>query len=114
MAGPLHRSERAAYAAPTTFATKTDAARWLTAEEAAIHVDALAKAIRPHLRALVLVGFWGHLRLGELLGLERADVDLDEGTVRVKRQVIETDEGPVVAEPKAAQSPNGVPAGAGD
>jgi integrase len=34
---------------------------------------------------LVLVGFWGHLRLGELLGLERADVDLDEGTVRVKR-----------------------------
>ena len=24
------------YAAPTTFATKTDAARWLTAEEAAI------------------------------------------------------------------------------
>ena len=65
-------------------------------------VDALAEAIRPHLRALVLVGFWGHLRLGELLGLERADVDLDEGTVRVKRQVIETDEGPVVAEPKAA------------
>jgi integrase len=65
-------------------------------------VDALAMAIRPHLRALVLVGFWGHLRLGELVGLERADVELDEGTVRVERQVIETDEGPMVAEPKAA------------
>jgi integrase len=65
-------------------------------------VDALATAIRPHLHALVLVGFWGHLRLGELLGLERADVDLDEGTVRVKRQAVETDEGPVVSEPKAA------------
>jgi integrase len=77
-------------------------------------VDALATAIRPHLHALVLVGFWGHLRLGELLGLERADVDLDEGTVRVKSPGGRDRRRPRGVGAEGSQSPNGVPAGAGD
>ena len=53
-------------------------------------VDALAAAMPEHLRALVVLGFWGALRLGELLGLEYGDVHLDvvagTGTVHVRRQ----------------------------
>ncbi|WP_353708957.1 site-specific integrase [Cellulosimicrobium sp. ES-005] len=48
---------------------------------------ALAAAIRSDLSALVLLAGWGALRLGELLELRRADVDLKAGTVRVVRQV---------------------------
>lgn len=65
-------------------------------------VERIAAAMPEHLRALVLVAFWVHLRLGELLGLERGDLDLDAGTLLVDRQVIETDDGPVVTAPKAA------------
>ncbi len=65
-------------------------------------MERIAAAMPAHLRALVLVAFWVHLRLGELVGLERGDVDLDGATLRVERQVVETDDGPVVSEPKAA------------
>lgn len=41
----------------------------------------------PHLRALVITAGLGALRRGELLGLERRDVDLLHGTIRVERQV---------------------------
>lgn len=54
-----------------------------------------------HLRGLVDLVFWGHLRLGELLALRIGDVDLQDGTVTVRRQVVETDAGPVEGPPKA-------------
>jgi len=53
-----------------------------------------------HLRALVELAFWAHLRLGELVALQHGDLDLEVGTVRIVRQVVETDAGPTVAEPK--------------
>ena len=53
-----------------------------------------------HLRGLVELAFWGHLRLGELVALRIEDVDLDAGTVSVKRQVVETDAGPEESPPK--------------
>jgi integrase len=65
-------------------------------------VEALAAAISPHLRALVLLAFWAQLRLGELLGLQFGDIDLERGTLRVDRQLIEPDSGPLLAPPKAA------------
>ncbi|MET9565080.1 tyrosine-type recombinase/integrase [Streptomyces tauricus] len=56
-------------------------------------VYALADAIQPRYRALVLMaGFLG-LRWGELIGLHRRDVDLDHGTVRVRRAVAELNNG---------------------
>lgn len=56
-------------------------------------VYALADAIQPRYRALVLMaGFLG-LRWGELIGLHRRDVDLDHGAVRVRRAVAELNNG---------------------
>lgn len=54
-------------------------------------VDALAAAMPAHLRAFVLVAFWGHARLGELLALRVGDVDLEAGTLRIERQSVEVD-----------------------
>lgn len=49
----------------------------------------LAAAIEPRLRTMVLLGAFCGLRLGELLGLRRASIDLGEGTVNVVDQVQE-------------------------
>jgi integrase len=49
----------------------------------------LADAIDPKLRAFVLLAGFGGLRTGELLGLQRADVDPLHGLVHVRRQVHE-------------------------
>jgi integrase len=54
-----------------------------------------------NLRGLVDLAFWAHLRLAELLALRIGDIDLDDGTVAVQRQVVETDAGPVESPPKA-------------
>jgi integrase len=53
--------------------------RFLTPTE----IVTLAEAIRPAYRALVFVGAYGGLRIGELAGLRRSRVDLLRGTVRV-------------------------------
>lgn len=68
-------------------------------------VEALADGMPEHLRALVLLGFWGALRLGELIALERRDLDLDtttgRGLVRVERAQTEVGGLPLVGPPKA-------------
>ncbi|MBB2914821.1 integrase [Streptosporangium becharense] len=63
----------------------------------------LADAIEPRYRALVLLATFGGLRWGELAGLQRRDVDLGAGTVRVERQLMQiTGQGLVFTEPKSA------------
>lgn len=52
-------------------------------------VGALADAIDPRFRALVLVGAYGGLRLGELAGLKRRRVDLLRGRVEVAEISVE-------------------------
>jgi integrase len=64
-------------------------------------VERLADAMPVHLRGLVDLAFWGHLRLGELLALRLDDVSVDAGTVTVRRQIVETDAGPQEGAPKA-------------
>jgi len=59
--------------------------RFLTPAE----VVTLADAIVPRYRALVLVGAYGGLRIGELAGLRRSHVDLLRGTVQVAEIVVE-------------------------
>jgi integrase len=59
--------------------------RFLTPAE----VASLAEVIRLRYRALVLVGAYGGLRIGELAGLRRRRVDLLRGTVQVAEIVIE-------------------------
>jgi len=64
-------------------------------------VTALVDAMPEHLQTFTLVAFWGHARLGELLGLRVGDVDLEKGTLRIERQMIEVDgEGPRITAPK--------------
>jgi integrase len=59
--------------------------RFLTPGE----VATLADAIHQRYRALVLVGAYGGLRIGELAGLRRNRVDLLHGTVQVAEIVVE-------------------------
>lgn len=57
-------------------------------------MQALADAIQPRWRALVLLAGYGGLRFGELVGLRRRDVDLRNGVVTVSNQLIEPGKGP--------------------
>lgn len=62
----------------------------------------LADAITPRLRALVIVAGFVRLRTGELLGLRRCDVDVENGrlTVLVQAQQV-VGEGRIVTAPKS-------------
>jgi integrase len=65
-------------------------------------VVSLVEAITPRYRAAVLLAAWCGLRRGEVLGLLLADVDLQAGTVTVRRNRVELLESPVAfdADPK--------------
>lgn len=64
-------------------------------------VFALADAIAPRWRLLVLLACFGSLRWGELIGLERSDIDLRTMTVHVRRSVAEVGGQLVVKAPKS-------------
>ncbi len=49
----------------------------------------LAEVVPARWRALVLTSAFAGLRWGELIGLQRADIDLAEATITVERQVVE-------------------------
>jgi len=68
-------------------------------------VHALADAIGPRFRAAVLLAAFCSLRRGEILGLQRADVDLLHGTVTVRRAVVSLADGTLhLGDPKTAAS----------
>ncbi|HYN30378.1 MAG TPA: tyrosine-type recombinase/integrase [Dermatophilaceae bacterium] len=52
-------------------------------------VFALADAVKPRYRCMVLLAALASLRWGELVGLQRADIDLESATVNVRRTVAE-------------------------
>jgi integrase len=52
-------------------------------------VVALADAVPARYRALILLTTFASLRFGEVTALERGDVDLEAGTVRVRRAYVE-------------------------
>jgi len=62
-------------------------------------VVALAKAIEPRFKALVLLAGFGGLRLGELLALTATGVDLQQHAVRVVAQAVELRDGTRVVTP---------------
>lgn len=66
-------------------------------------IDALAHAVGPRYRVLVLTAAFTGLRLGELLGLTRRHLDLANGTIAVvqQRQVL-SDGTELVSQPKSA------------
>jgi len=66
-------------------------------------VQALADAVPPRFRMLVLMAAWTGLRFGELAGLVRSDLDLLHGTVSVTKNRQRLDDGTsVVVRPKSA------------
>ena len=64
-------------------------------------VNAIADAMRPEWRMLVLLAAWTTLRFGELSELRRRDVDLDAGVLKVSRAVSRTDAGLEAGPPKS-------------
>lgn len=62
-------------------------------------VLAIATAIEPRFRALVLLAAFGGLRLGELQGLRRRHLHLSTGTVRVVEQAQMLKDGSIVTGP---------------
>ncbi len=64
-------------------------------------MNALARAIDPRYRALVLLAGFGGLRLGELLAPKANDFDPECGIVRVEKQAVELRDGTrIVTAPK--------------
>jgi integrase len=64
----------------------------------------LADAIDPRYRALVLVGAFGGLRIGELAGLELGDFDPLRNLVRVRRTASDVRGRVIVGPPKTSKS----------
>lgn len=64
-------------------------------------VDAVAAAIAPRWRMLVILAAWSGLRWGELVALKRRRVDLLHGTVTVVEQMIETSGAMTLGPPKS-------------
>ncbi|WP_181027153.1 tyrosine recombinase XerC [Rathayibacter sp. AY1E9] len=64
----------------------------------------LYEAHSADMRPLLSLTFGASLRLGELCGLRRGDLDLDAGTLRVERQVVPTTGGETIAPTKTKQA----------
>ena len=64
-------------------------------------LEALAAAMPPRYRLMVLMAAWCALRFGELAELRRADIDVKNAIVHVRRGVVSTDSGLVVKGPKS-------------
>jgi integrase len=67
-------------------------------------VEDLADAIGEDWRPMVLLGAYCSMRLGELAGLRRCDVDLLHGTITIVQQAIELKTGEVVLKAPKADS----------
>jgi len=65
-----------------------------------LEAHALADAVQPRWRMLVLLATWSGLRWGELVALRRSSVDLKNGRVTVKDQLIETASSVTLGPPK--------------
>jgi integrase len=67
-------------------------------------VEALADAITPRFRVLVLLAAWCGMRRGELLGLQRRDLDLLHGAVRIERSLNQLRDGTLVIGPPKTEA----------
>ena len=65
-------------------------------------VEALAAAMPPRYRAMVILTAYAALRFGEVTELRRADFDLDAGLVHVHRGVVRVGSAYIVGKPKTS------------
>ena len=66
--------------------------------------QAAIDAIPERHRCAVMLGAWGQLRRSEVLGLQRGDIDIAEGTVRVDRAWKVTEEGKTMLGPPKSEA----------
>jgi integrase len=65
-------------------------------------VFALADAIEPRYRLVVLLATFGSLRFGEIIGLQRRHLSVADGKVRIAQQAVQTNDGRMFdGDPKA-------------
>lgn len=50
-------------------------------------------AMPEHIRAAVLLAAWGGLRRGEVLGLQRADINVEDCSILIRRSLVEPSNG---------------------
>ncbi|MEV6038272.1 hypothetical protein AB0L65_44485 [Nonomuraea sp. NPDC052116] len=67
-------------------------------------VFVLADAIDPRFRMLILLATFGSLRWGELAALQRRNVDLEAGTIRVVGTTTELEDGSVAIGPPKSEA----------
>ena len=67
-------------------------------------VFALADAIEPRYRVLILLAVFGSLRWGELTALRRHHIDMSSGTLRVEVSVVELTDGSLVTGPPKSEA----------
>jgi integrase len=67
-------------------------------------VQKIADCAEPHMVPVITVAFWGALRLGELLALTRADVDLSAGMLRINKAEGRVDGRSTIGPPKTKSS----------
>lgn len=65
-------------------------------------VLALAAAMPPRYRALVLLAVFASMRWGELIGLRRVDLDLESASVSIERSAVEVGKRIVIKTPKTS------------
>jgi integrase len=65
-------------------------------------LEAIAAEMPEKYRAMVLLASWCALRFGELTALRRKDIDVADGSVRVRRAVVRTKSGFKIEPPKSA------------
>jgi integrase len=68
----------------------------------AAEIRALADAMPDDYRAMVFVAAWCGLRLGEVIGLQRRDIDIAKGCIYVNRGAVRTSKGKTLSNPKSA------------
>ena len=64
-------------------------------------LEVIVTAMPPRYRLMVLLAAWCQLRFGELTELRRADIDLKDSVIRVRRGVARGDAGRQVKDPKS-------------
>jgi integrase len=68
-----------------------------------VQVNALAEAVPPRYRMLILLAAWSGARWGELVALTRDSLDLERGVMTIDRQYVELRDGSLVLDtPKTA------------
>lgn len=69
-----------------------------------VQVFNVAGEVPLRFRMLVLLATFASLRWGELIGLERGDVDLDLCTIRISRAIVELDDGTIFTGPPKSEA----------